>query len=166
MSNNPTNPLNNTSIDDCLVDVAQFHEHVASPVCASPRTLPCNRVSAALFAARLSDLAKELAEDADGDVLLKRASFAIEELGEWVIAHAEGDLVGAADAIGDRLYVLFGDAVATGMPLSAIFQEVHRSNMTKCQQPQSSAGKGAKGSKYLAPNIAGLLQTKCEPSLK
>lgn len=165
MSNTAANLLNNRSIDDCLSDVAQFHERVASPVALSPRTLPCDRASAALFAARFSDLAKELAEIAYGDVLLKRASFAIEELGEWFTAHAEGDLVGVADAIGDRLYVLLGDAVATGMPLTAIFQEVHRSNMTKCRKTESSDGKGAKRSRYLAPNIAGLLPAQRETSL-
>ena len=37
----------------------------------------------------------------------------------------------AADAWEDRAYVLFGDAVATGILTAALFDEVHRSNMTK-----------------------------------
>ena len=57
-----------------------------------------------------STIASTLAETADaaenGDVLLSRAAMALEELAEWVTAHARGDLVAAADAWADRAYVL------------------------------------------------------------
>ena len=56
---------------------------------------------------------------------------AVEELGEWLAANGKSDLPGAADALGDRLYVLLGDAVATGIPLPEVFEAVHESNWSK-----------------------------------
>ncbi len=41
------------------------------------------------------------------------------------------NLVEVADAIGDLLYVVLGTAVACGMDAESIFNEIHRSNMTK-----------------------------------
>ena len=74
-----------------------------------------------------------MADAANGyqDQLLSRAAMAVEELGEWIFAHADTDLVAAADSLADRFYVLLGDAVATGLPLGRLFEAVHRSNMTK-----------------------------------
>ncbi len=78
-------------------------------------------------------IANELSREADGekDMVLCRAAMVLEELAEWLYAHANPNLVKAADAIGDRLYVLLGDAVATGLPLEDLFIEVHRSTMSK-----------------------------------
>ncbi len=53
----------------------------------------------------------------------------------------------AADAWADRAYVLFGDAVAAGLPAAELFAEVHRSNMTK--EPDSAGtGKAVKRPAY------------------
>lgn len=52
-----------------------------------------------------------------------------EENSEYMVD--SGDLVGAADAIGDLLYVVLGAAVAHGIDIEPIFNEIHRSNMTK-----------------------------------
>jgi len=41
------------------------------------------------------------------------------------------NLVATADAIADLMYVILGTAVACGIDMEPIFQEVHRSNMTK-----------------------------------
>lgn len=88
---------------------------------------------------------------ATGDVLLQRAAMALEELAEWLSAHANGDLVAAADAWADRVYVLFGDAVAAGLPAADLFAEVHRSNMT---EELDSAGTGKPVKALSWPNIA------------
>lgn len=98
----------------------------------SPVLLPCERESASETADAIRALltcCRSLADD--GNSLLARLCLALEEMGEWVEAHDAGDLVAAADAWGDRLYVLLGDAVAAGLPAAAVFEEVHRSNMTK-----------------------------------
>jgi predicted HAD superfamily Cof-like phosphohydrolase len=113
-------------------------------------------LSAAGFADRLIEISAELAAVAGhNDLLLRRASFAVEELAEWLHAHAKNDLNAAADALGDRFYVLLGDAVASGMPLGPIFNEVHRSNMTKTSR--LSDGKGRKGNAYVPPDIERVL---------
>lgn len=77
---------------------------------------------------------------------------AIEELAEWIEAHCHQDEAAAADAIGDRLYVLLGDAVATGLNVESILDDVHRSNMGKVAiNPQS--GKAIKGDRYQPPKF-------------
>lgn len=54
-----------------------------------------------------------------------------EELQEFIDAFKAGDLTEMADALGDLLYVTYGTAVEAGIPINRIFQEIHRSNMTK-----------------------------------
>jgi predicted HAD superfamily Cof-like phosphohydrolase len=78
----------------------------------------------------------------------------LEELAEWLRAHAQQDLTAAADAIGDRLYLLLGDAVASGLPLTEIFRTVHSSNMTK----MTGVGKAVKGRSFRRPEIAAILE--------
>jgi predicted HAD superfamily Cof-like phosphohydrolase len=143
----------------CLDLVRRFHERIKAPIAATPQTLNCDAASALAFSIRLTKLSKDLASASNGmhDVLLGRAALAVEELGEWLAAHANGDLVGAGDAIGDRLYVLLGDAVASGLPLSEILFEIHQSNMTKFAGVTTGVGRGVKGPAYSPPDIAGVL---------
>lgn len=105
------------------------------------------------------ELSKELAAAANGteDTLLSRAAMAVEELGEWLAANAKSDLSGAADALGDRLYVLLGDAVATGVPLSEVFEAVHESNCSKLPLVTTALGKAFKGPGYQKPDLERLL---------
>lgn len=86
---------------------------------------------------------------------------AMEELAEWLQAHVNGDVVGAADAWADRAYVLFGDVVAAGLPAAALFDEVHRSNMTKQPDPRRT-GKAIKGLGYEPPDLRSILQTESD----
>jgi predicted HAD superfamily Cof-like phosphohydrolase len=63
--------------------------------------------------------------------------------------------IAAADAWADRAYILFGDAVAVGLPAEKLFAEVHRSNM---KEPDSAgSGKAVKGANYEPPRIADAL---------
>ena len=89
-----------------------------------------------------------------GESLFVRLALALEELAEWLEAHANGDLVAAADAKGDRLYMMLGDAVSAGMPGAAIFKEIHRSNMTKAAQLAKPDGKAFKQGTYARPRLA------------
>jgi predicted HAD superfamily Cof-like phosphohydrolase len=88
-----------------------------------------------------------------GDGLANRTMMALEELAEWIESHLAGDLKAAADAWADRAYLLFGDAVATGLGTEAVFDEVHRSNMTKAPV-NPATGKAVKSDGYLAPVIS------------
>ncbi len=83
----------------------------------------------------------------------ERLALALEELAEWAAAHANQDLVAAADAWADRAYVLMGDAVACGLPAQELFEEVHRSNMTKQFGIRTGVGKAYRGTQYEPPGI-------------
>lgn len=61
-------------------------------------------------------------------------------------------LVSQADAIADLLYVVLGTAVHMGVDIEPVFDEVHRSNMTKVAE-KDSAGKIKKGPGYVPPDI-------------
>lgn len=56
-----------------------------------------------------------------------------EEFDELIKAMEENDLVEIADALGDLLYVVIGTVLAYGLQykMLMIFDEIHRSNMTK-----------------------------------
>jgi predicted HAD superfamily Cof-like phosphohydrolase len=54
-----------------------------------------------------------------------------EEVDELAAAVESGDLVEAADALADILYVTFEAALAFGIPIEEVFGEVHRANMAK-----------------------------------
>ena len=146
-------------IDSALDDVREFHKKMRAPISRSPRLLPGNATTAGVIAARLHTFADETASAAavSGDVLLARVAMAMEELAEWLTAHERSDLIAAADAWADRAYVLFGDAVAAGLPTEKLFAEVHRSNMTK--EPDSAgSGKAIKGASYDPPRLAEILK--------
>jgi len=144
-------------MQDAFNSVRQFHAAMNAPISAIPTLLACDPNAAAALAERVKTLATEtMANSPAGDVLLSRAAMAMEELAEWLTAHACGDLVFAADAWADRAYVLFGDAVAGGLPAADLFAEVHRSNMTK-EQDSAGTGKAVKGSMYQPPNIQSVL---------
>jgi hypothetical protein len=110
----------------------------------------------------LAALSKELADAANGtqDSLLSRAALAVEELGEWLAANGQGDLLAAGDALGDRMYVLIGDAVASGLPLDLIFEAVHESNVTKLPLVQTGFGRAVRGPSYFPPDIATALEAQ------
>jgi predicted HAD superfamily Cof-like phosphohydrolase len=158
----PRNDDDLLSLRSCVSLVRLFHQRIKAPIAATPQTLKCEPASALLYSQRLSQLAKEVTGAANGtsDVLLSRLAMTLEEVSEWLAAHAQGDLVAAADALGDRLYLLLGDAVATGMPLPEIFEAVHTSNLSKLPGVTTGMGKGVKGASYRRPELAKLLATE------
>lgn len=83
-----------------------------------------------------------------------RISFIEEEFREYVTALTDGDVVEVADALADLLYVVYGTALHHGINIDAVFQEVHRSNMTKTP---NGAGKAIKGPTFNKPQIADVL---------
>lgn len=56
-----------------------------------------------------------------------------EENDEYLEAAKNDDLIEIADALADQLYILYGTILAHGMQhiIEDVFNEVHRSNMTK-----------------------------------
>lgn len=88
---------------------------------------------------------------------LVRAHLIAEELGELVLALAERDRVRAADALADLMYVVVGAAVTYAIPLDRVFEEVHRSNMTKAVRRPDDTRLRDKGSTYVPADVAGVL---------
>jgi predicted HAD superfamily Cof-like phosphohydrolase len=137
-----------------LDQVREFHGRIGAQIADRPGLLACDKQQAELIAAALRRVLEQChAATPPPDSLASRLALAVEELAEWVEAHAAGDLTAAADAWGDRLYVLLGDAIATGLPGPAIFEEVHRSNMTKAERKSDGFGKALKGQSYVSPTL-------------
>lgn len=67
----------------------------------------------------------------DKDIELNKQLMKEELLKELIPAMDENNLVEVADGIADLLYVVLHTAVAYGIDVEPIFNEVHRSNMTK-----------------------------------
>jgi predicted HAD superfamily Cof-like phosphohydrolase len=82
-----------------------------------------------------------------------------EELSELKQAIQDRSIIEVADAVGDLLYVVYGTAVAFGFDAQPVFDEIHRSNMTKIggwNDPKT--GKWIKPNTYKAPDIARVLR--------
>jgi predicted HAD superfamily Cof-like phosphohydrolase len=94
----------------------------------------------------------------DGRVLQFRVNLINEEAAEFEQAAKARNLVEMADALADVIYVALGAAVSLGIDLEPVFQEVHRSNMTKVwpdgQVRWREDGKVIKPPTYSPANIA------------
>jgi predicted HAD superfamily Cof-like phosphohydrolase len=82
----------------------------------------------------------------------------VEELLEYREAIAKGDLVEAADALADMVYIIVGTAVSHGLKnFPAMCAEVQRSNMSKLGADGKPIiredGKILKGPNYSPPNL-------------
>lgn len=83
-----------------------------------------------------------------------------EELQEYYDACKDYNLTGIADAIGDMLYVVYGTAVAHGIDIEPIFDEIHRSNMSKGSPSviKREDGKVLKNTGYKPPELEPILK--------
>ena len=81
-----------------------------------------------------------------------------EELDEFKQALDNNDLLEAADALTDILYVTYGAGHAFGINLDACFDEVQNSNMSKLgldgKPIFNNQGKVMKGPNYFKPNLS------------
>lgn len=89
-----------------------------------------------------------------------------EENDEYLEACRRGDLVEIADALGDKMYILFGSILKHGLQykIEEIFDEIHRSNMSKLDKKGQPIfredGKIMKSSNYSKPDIKNVLEGK------
>ena len=81
-----------------------------------------------------------------------------EELEELRLAIDSKNLVEAADALTDILYVTYGAGHAFGIDLDKCFDEVQQSNMSKLDDNgkpiYNDSGKVMKGPKYFKPDLS------------
>ncbi len=83
-----------------------------------------------------------------------RLSLIREELDELREGFETSNIVEVADAIADLLYVTYGTAVSCGIDIGPVFEEVHRSNMTKVGGHKREDGKWVKPAHYSPARIA------------
>lgn len=141
-----------------LNQVAEFHRKIGEAVAQSPKLLEHDAAIDGDLARALRQIVASFNRCAKTTTqLIRRALMAVEELAEWIEAHNDDDLSAAADAWADRMYLLLGDAVVTGLPVEPILDEVHRSNMTKVAADEQT-GKGAKPDSFEPPNLAGIVR--------
>lgn len=147
------------SMQTQLNQVAEFHRRIGETVSDSPTLLEHD----ADVDNRLADMLRQTIntfrlESDSGSHLTRRVLMAVEELAEWIEAHVASDCVAAADAWADRMYLLLGDAVATGMPAEPLLNEVHRSNMSKLATSDHT-GKGIKPATFSPPRLQSILDS-------
>src|SRR5688572_2931201 len=92
-----------------------------------------------------------------GERALRRALIDEEVNKELGPAIMEGNLVKIADGCADAIYVILGTAVAFGIDLEPIWDEVHRTNMAKEGGGQRADGKIMKPAGWRPPDVRGLL---------
>jgi predicted HAD superfamily Cof-like phosphohydrolase len=104
--------------------------------------------------------------DVPDEVITLRVSLIQEELDEYRRAAEAHDLVAIADALSDLTYVVFGTYVAHGLQEvgEALFDEVHRSNMSKLDENGQvlyrADGKVLKSARWRPPNLAAILASR------
>lgn len=90
-----------------------------------------------------------------------RADLLAEEYREYCRAEDADDLVAIADALGDMAYIIAGTALEYGIPLAAVFEVIHGSNMAKLgpdgQPIRRADGKVLKPAGWQPPDIAAVL---------
>jgi predicted HAD superfamily Cof-like phosphohydrolase len=85
-----------------------------------------------------------------------------EEFDELKEAMAAGDLAAVAKEMADLLYVTYGTAVSYGIDLEPVFQEVHRSNLSKIGGYKRADGKWVKPPTYSPADIESILEVQRE----
>ncbi len=89
-----------------------------------------------------------------------------EENNEYLEACQRGDLTEIADALGDKMYILFGSILKHGLQykIEEIFDEIQKSNMSKLDEKGQPIfredGKIMKSNLYFKPDIKKVLDKK------
>jgi len=83
-----------------------------------------------------------------------------EEFEELQEAMKIKDLPNIAKELADLLYVVYGTAVSCGIDMEPVFQEVHRSNMSKVGGHKREDGKWVKPPTYSPADIVPVLTTQ------
>lgn len=93
----------------------------------------------------------------DEPTQLLRKRLIQEEFDELQEAMQEKDLPSIAKELADLLYVVYGTAVSLGIDMEPVFQEVHRSNMSKVGGHKREDGKWVKPPTYSPAQLDDLL---------
>ena len=98
------------------------------------------------------------------ELITLRYNLIREEFLEFEEAFADNNEIEICDALCDIIYVIYGFAIAMGWDINAMFEEVHRSNMSKLGADGKPViredGKILKGENYSPPNLAQFFERK------
>lgn len=83
------------------------------------------------FQKAFGQLVSDKPEFPDSKTRILRMRLLSEEFVEYNTAEIGDNFIEVADALADLIYIACGTAASYGIPLNAIFEEVHRSNMAK-----------------------------------
>ena len=91
-----------------------------------------------------------------------RVALIEEELAEFRNAGEAQDLVEIADALGDLLYVVYGAAVAYGIDLEPVFDEIHAANLSKGDPDvvRRPDGRLLKAANYRPPQVREVIEAQ------
>lgn len=102
--------------------------------------------------------------DVSDRIVSLRHRLMAEENDEYLEACQQKDLTLIADALGDKLYILFGTIIAHGLQhkIEEVFDEIHKSNMSKLDANNKPIyredGKIMKSDRYFMPDIRQVLE--------
>ena len=96
----------------------------------------------------------------DESTRILRTRLIQEEFDELQEALNAKDLPAIAKELADLLYVVYGTAVSCGIDMKPVFQEVHRSNMSKVGGYKRSDGKWVKPPTYSPAEIQPILHSQ------
>lgn len=100
---------------------------------------------------------RQVPTELDSETKQLRLNLIQEEFDEFKEAMSSGDLVAVAKELADLLYVTYGTAVSYGIDIEQVFQEVHRSNMSKVGGYKRADGKWVKPPTYSPADIESIL---------
>jgi predicted HAD superfamily Cof-like phosphohydrolase len=85
-----------------------------------------------------------------------------EEFDELKESMTTGNLASVAKEMADLLYVVYGTAVSYGIDMKPVFQEVHRSNLSKVGGYKRADGKWMKPPSYSPAQLEPILDAQRE----
>ncbi|MBX3304361.1 MAG: hypothetical protein KF693_19280 [Nitrospira sp.] len=109
------------------------------------------------FHSRFDILVRTVPTDLNEETKQLRVRLIQEEFDELKEAMAAGNLAAVAKELADLLYVTYGTAVSYGIDMEPVFQEVHRSNLSKVGGYKRADGKWVKPPTYSPADIDPIL---------
>lgn len=138
--------------------VREFHVLMGQPIGERPAFNERVRLRLDLIAEEFKELCEACGYECEVFISAPLVERKHEGGGRYYIGeHGPTDIVEAADALADLRYVTEGAALEWGIPLDAVTDEVHRSNMAKTGGPVRGDGKILKPPGWTPPDVAGVL---------
>jgi predicted HAD superfamily Cof-like phosphohydrolase len=112
------------------------------------------------FHSKFDIMVRPIPTDLDEQTKQLRIRLIQEEFDELKEAMATGNLAAVAKEMADLLYVTYGTAVSYGIDMEPVFQEVHRSNLSKIGGHKRADGKWVKPPTYSPADIDAIVETQ------